>query len=514
MSQVLLQPLLSSFSSYRILYERLSIVPPSPNPQDHLPLPSTTTVPPQQTGSRPVLTNHHHREIRDHSASLDPDQVHSLQEHTRPQGNLRVPSGPDPRSLPVLDNSIASAVAPSPHMSLHSPRRISSGHDSGTRHHLPTMGQMPPVHQYENTRGHPHSNSHASPPIHHSHPPSSHTRNRSHSSSHSYIPPHSYRGGGPTHRHQFPEGLPPAQQAMHSPPLSDRERPRRNDHHEYAPQGDPHAYGHRQPHHQMSPRTQTTEGRSSDRLHSHQRMGSVYNRESPHDRRRELERESDWEIEERRRRDPRTFHFGTEAAPHIHEAIPNSYSPPPSHKSRPPSDRGNFDHHAAFRGREDQGYYQDIHAPSAYPRLSRSGTPASGSASGSGAGITEVPSRPDSRAQYHERASFRLRPVSQPNEDNDFIHDDGRLHNRTSTDRGAAGVGGGSNFATPEQSRTPLDSRKRTRNDIDSDNDVGDGPSGLYSTGRLQEDRGSKRYHREHPRPSVDNHEDNRKGSS
>ena len=489
-------------------------MPPSPNLQDRLPLPPTTVVPPQQTASRPVPTSHHHREMQDHSASLDPDQVHPLQEHIRLQGNPRAPPGPDARSLPVLDNSIASAVAPSPHMSLHSPRRISSGLDSSGRHHLPTMGQMPPVHHYENTRGHPHPNSHVSPPIH---SPSSHTRNRSPSRSH--IPPQSYRSGGTGHRHQFAESLPPAQQTLHSPPLSERERSRRNDHHDYVgPQGEPHVYDHRQPHHQLSPRTQSTEGRS-DRLHAHQRLGSTYsNREGPHDRRRESERESDWELEERRRRDPRTILFGTEAAPPVHEAIPNSYSPPPSHKTHSAPDRGNYDHHVASRSREDQGYYQDIHAPSGYPRLSRSGTPASGSGSGSGAGVTEVPSRPDSRAQYHERdrprSSFRLRPVSQPNEDIDFVHEDGRLQNRASTDRGT-GVAGGSNFAMSEQNRTSLDSRKRSRNDVDSDNDVGDGPAGgPYSTGRVQEDRSSKRYHREHPRQSVDNHEDSRKSSS
>ena len=287
------------------------------------------------------------------------------------------------------------------------------------------------------------------------------------------------------------------------------------------PQGEFHPYDHRQPHHQLSPRTQTIDGRSSDRLHAHQhqRLGAYNSREGPHDRRREPERESDWELEERRRRDPRSVLFGTE--PLGHEGIPNSYSPPPPHKSRPSPDRGHYELHTASRSREDQGYYQDIHAPSGYPRLSRSGTPASGSGSGSGAGVTEVPSRPDSRAQYHERdrprSFFRLRPVSQPNEDIDFVHEDGRLQNRTSTDRGAAGVPGSSHFAMPEQSRTPLDSRKRSRNDVDSDNDVGDGPSGgngPFSTGRLQEDRSSKRYHREHPRQSVDNHEDGRESSS
>lgn len=482
-------------------------MPPSPNLQDRLPLPQTTAVPPQQTASRPVPASHH-------STSLDPDQVHSIQEHVRSQGNPRVPSGPDPRSLPVLDNSIASAVPPS-HMSLHSPRRISSGHDNGGRHHLPAMGPMPPAHQYENTRAHPHNNSHASSPIHHSHPPSSHTRNRSPSRSH--IPLQSYRGGGTSHRHQFPESLPPAQQTLHSPPLSERERSRRNDHHDYVgPQGEFHAYDHRQPHHQLSPRTQPIDGRPSDRLHTHQRLGAYSSREGPHDRRREPERESDWELEERRRRDPRSVLFGSET--HGHEPIPNSYSPPPPHKSRLSPDRGHYELHAASRSREDQGYYQDIHAPSGYPRLSRSGTPASGS---SGAGPTEIPSRPDSRAQYHERdhprSFFRLRPVSQPSDDIDFVHEDGRLQNRASSDRSAAVATSGSHFAMSEQSRTPLDSRKRSRNDVDSDNEVGDGPSGgagPFSTGRLQEDRSSKRYHREHPRQSVDNHEDGRESSS
>ena len=445
-------------------------MPPSPNLQDRLPLPPTTAVPPQQTASRPVPTSHH-------SAALDPDQVHSLQEHVRSQGNPRVPSGPDPRSLPVLDNSIASAVAPS-HMSLHSPRRISSGHDSGGRHHLPTMGPMPPVHQYENTRALPHSNSHASPPIHHAHPPSSHTRNRS--PSRSQIPVQSYRGSG-SHRHHYPESLQPAQQTLHSPPLSERERSRRNDHHDYVgPQGEFHAYDYRQPHHHLSPRTQTIDGQSSDRLHPHQRLGAYNNREVPHDRRREPERESDWELEDRRRRDPRSILFGTE--PLVHEAIPNSYSPPPPHKSRSSPDRGHYELHAASRSREDQGHYQDIHAPSGYPRLSRSGTPASGSGSGSGAGVTaEVPSRPVSRARYHDRdgprSFFRPRPVSRPKEDIDFVHEDGRLPTRASTDRGAAGVPGGNHFAMSEQSRTPLDSRKRSRNDVDSDNDAGDGAS-------------------------------------
>lgn len=144
--------------------------------------------------------------------------------------------------------------------------------------------------------------------------------------------------------------------------------------------------------------------------------------------------------------------------------------------------------------------------------ISRSGSPGSGSGSGSGIGAGDVPSRPDSRTQYYEadRArSFRLRPVNQPTEEVDFVHEDGRSISR---DRGG---GGGGNFPLPEQSRSSLETRKRTRHDmeLDSENDVADGPAGggVYSSGRPVEDRGSKRYHREHRR-SVDNQEDTRMG--
>ena len=148
--------------------------------------------------------------------------------------------------------------------------------------------------------------------------------------------------------------------------------------------------------------------------------------------------------------------------------------------------------------------------------LSRSGTPGSGSGSGSGIGIGDGPSRPDSRTQFydHDRPrSYRLRPVNQPNEDVDFVHEDGRSQSR---DRGSGGGGG----AFPsEQSRPSLESRKRSRNDmeIDAENDVADGPAGaerISYIGHMPEDRGSKRYHhRDHPSRGVDSQEDDRMGS-
>ncbi|KDR83994.1 hypothetical protein GALMADRAFT_236551 [Galerina marginata CBS 339.88] len=496
-----------------VLYERLSIVPPSPNMQDRLALPPTHPVMsgPPQPSSRPVSGSHQHREMRDHPSSMDPDQVHNLQEHIRPQGNPRVATGPDGRPVPVMDNSMGSAAALSPHMSVNSPRRISGGHDSG-RHHLPPMAQLPPVqHQY---------NSHGSPPLAHAHPSSSHSRNRSHSSSRSRsqnVPPQSYRAPG-QQQHHYPESLPPVHhQPMHSPPLSERERPRRGDPHEYVgSHAESHGYDRHPTHLPASPRTHSSEARSSSRIHSHQRLGpgTYITREEYHDKQREQEREREWERERDRNREYSRSREMTSS--HMH-------SPPHSvHRSRSQIDRGDYDPHVPPRSRDEPAYYHDTHAPSGYPRLTRSDTPGSGSASGSGGGVADVPSRPDSRSQYYERdqarAPYRLRPVAQPTEDVDFVHEDGRSQPRA--DRGAVSGGGGGNFPASEQNqnRPSLDSRKRSRNDmdVDSDNDVGDGPSTggtLYSSGRLQEDRGSKRYHREHTRRSVDNHhEDSRMG--
>jgi len=143
--------------------------------------------------------------------------------------------------------------------------------------------------------------------------------------------------------------------------------------------------------------------------------------------------------------------------------------------------------------------------------LSRSGSPGSGSGSGSGIGVGEGPSRPDSRTQYydHDRTrSYRLRAVNHPKEDMEVAHEDGRSASR---DRG--GSGGGA-FPLADQRGRSMELRKRNDNemDIDSENDVGDGASGhVYPSGRMAEDRGSKRYHRD-PHRTLESHE-NRMGA-
>lgn len=231
-----------------------------------------------------------------------------------------------------------------------------------------------------------------------------------------------------------------------------------------------------------------------------------------------MEREREWEREQRERDRNRDYNRSLEMnSSHMH-------SPPLSvHRSHSQIDRGDYESHVPPRSREEQAYYHDSLAPSGYPRLSRSDTPGSGSASGSGAGAADVPSRPDSQSQYYERSdrarsSYRLRPVPQLNEDIEYTREEGR--SQTLVDRApVAGGGGGGNFSVSEHNHPSLESRKRGRGDmdVDSDNDVGDRPpteGAVYASGRLQEDRGSKRYQREHPRRSLDDHEEARMGPS
>ncbi|KAF9534678.1 hypothetical protein CPB83DRAFT_209605 [Crepidotus variabilis] len=582
-----------------ILYERLSTVPPSPNLQDRHPLPPTHPVsglpPPLQPPSRSVPPGHQYREIRDHPSGLDLDQgpPHPPSEHVRSHGGSnsrhdpRMAQGMDPRPLPAHDNPVAvvGGAASSPHLHVHSPRRVPSGHEGNASRHaqqqqLPPMGQLPPVHQYEDSRG---SSLRGSPPPQLHHPSSGgHSRNQSHSSPRSHSRSNqpqaeSYRSGrgpppgsGHSH-HQYPESLPPVQQPLHSPSLSERDRPlpRRSEHHhphqlhphEYvSSHGDPHPYDrHQQPH----PSTESSRAAvSSSRMHPHQRLGpgTYITRDDypahenntaqkphvqPQHRERDLEREREWERERDRARDysrGELYSPHRSRPPHIqsqtatgagehHVSGSNSASrtratgpPPPLPPSGPPSGGGAVDDRDA-----GQPYYPaEMHGSSReYPRLSsRDDTPGSGSASGSvGAGGTDTPSRPDSpRSQYYERdrtrnSSYRARTGIHPN-DAELPppgHTPPPLAPANTAGGGAPG-GSGSNTdfsSLPEhQQRIPaLESRKRSRNEmeVDSDDDVaGDGGSvggreggggygGAGSGGRLQpqDDRGSKRYHRE-----------------
>ncbi|KAG6889234.1 hypothetical protein C0992_005929 [Termitomyces sp. T32_za158] len=325
---------------------------------------------------------------------------------------------------------------------MHSPPRRSSGdtgHESRHMQHMP-----PPL-----PGSHGNSRPHVSPTMHHTRSHSS-TRSRAHQQS--YIP---------AHPHQYPEALPPV---MHSPPIQERDRSRRHDNHDV-----PHADLH--PHSRLSsfmPRLSPPP--DSRRVHGHPPMSP-----GPPNSRDDYDYQRDYEHERSHSRD-----LGR------NRDVSNSIvSPSMSHHTRQSFGRGDI------RVRDE--YYAGPHG--GYAPHSRSGSPVSGSGSGIGngsggnVGVGGDISRPDSRHYYepHERSSstraFKLRPVNPPNEEMDFVHEDGR-----SRDRGAA-------FEV---------SRKRGRNEMDVDDDVVD-----YTTGRVLEDR-DKRY-REHRR-SIDNQDDVRIG--
>lgn len=332
-----------------------------------------------------------------------------------------------------IDSPMAPGALP------HGPRR---GSASGPEpRQLQFMQHLPPV-QQDGHRGH--APIHSSPHMHH--PNASHDRARSPSRSRGHPPPVYH-----PHPQQYPD-IPQAQQhPLHSPPLSDRGHSRRHDIHELTA-----SHGRHQ--NSIPPLSPSSDARTT-RIHNHQRLGpgTYINRDEMAER----ERERDWERERERGR-PRDTHMRT---------------PPIVHRPRPATDRTEYPDPHASRRRDDQSYFTERRA------YSRSNSV--GSASGS-----EPPSRPDSRTQLYDAdrsRAYRLRPVTQT-EEVDFVHEDGRPQSR---DRNGGGGGG----YVPEQSRPPLDSRKRSRNDMDVD-DADDGPPGpMYSRHSDSESRGSKRYH-------------------
>ncbi|TEB35741.1 hypothetical protein FA13DRAFT_1811414 [Coprinellus micaceus] len=472
-----------------ILYERLSQPHNSPLLQDRgsLPLPSSTSGgPPHQASAA-----HHPRDSRDHSASAEPDQPNpGYQEYNpRTRGPPDHPPPPEGRPVSVIDKP---GVAHSPHMQLsRSPQRPPAEQDG--RQRIPLSRQLPSMQD-----SYPPRSSHASPPRDRDYPPPSHVRTRSQSSSRS----RSHQVQNQTYRDsQYPE---PMQPQGFSPPLSERERSRQSDMRSMpTSQGEPHG----RPHHSslapLSPRSSTSDLRA--RVHPHQRMGpgTYINRDAEYsERHRDLDRDRDWEQHERER-------------PPNREMPASMYSPHSAPRNRAPIERPDYpDHHMTPREEHPPPHAYEAPPPRPY-LVPRSDTPGSASASGSGAGgPNDDSSRPDSRTQYyeHDRAgragSFRLRPVIQPGPSEDsigFVHEDGR--SRTTA------TSGGGNYPETEQAH---ESRKRSRNDMDVDgeDDVG-APPGLYSTGRLQDDRGSKRYQRERQsRRSIDANEESRAGSS
>ncbi|KAF8559179.1 hypothetical protein OG21DRAFT_1474565 [Imleria badia] len=474
-----------------VLYERLSAVPPSPD-LGHASLPPMHAGP----GVPP-----HAQQKPDINETNTPDYVH-------PSGNIRVISGPDGRPVQVSDGPIGPGVAP-PHgvSAAHMSRRGSaSGHDS---RQLPPLSQLTPVQHLEHPRSHAQSQPHTSHL--HSHSNGSDSRSRPHSSSHSRQgPPQGYHQGTIPHPQQYP---PDSVLSGQSPPLGhERERSRRYDSHERSSHtGDAYPHGrhqiaHASPHSTiMSP---TSARGSTTRVHSHQRVGpgtSINHADFEHER--DLERERNWSRQREHDYDRETPRDYTNSAPPVRN------SPPPHLRPRLERD---YQDHPSYRLREEQMYLREPIGPGVYGRTSRSDTP------GSGSGSAEAQTRSDAHSQYYDRERQRpyapreLNQPQAPNEDIDFVHEDGRSHNR---DRERGG-----SYIPPEQHRPPLEpSRKRSRNDMDieeddvvsvpGDSSGGGGDSSLrYGGSHRTDDRGSKRLHQEgyggHDEPEEEHSDD------
>lgn len=176
---------------------------------------------------------------------------------------------------------------------------------------------------------------------------------------------------------------------------------------------------------------------------------------------------------------------------------PTSHLPSPLlHRSRSALERGEHPEHLS-RTREDPCYYHEG-PPSTYAIHHHPDSP------GPGSGLGQ---RPDHSYGTERSRSYRLRPVNQPHDDDEYMHaEDGRSQ-----------IAGGGSVAPPPQepprASTEL-SRKRSRNEMDVDSDPepeiasGTGNPG-YIGGRLSDDRSTKRYHL--PR-NIGNHEDSRIG--
>ncbi|KAG8218537.1 hypothetical protein J3R82DRAFT_4176 [Butyriboletus roseoflavus] len=410
-----------------VLYERLSAVPPSPDLHAHAPLPPMHPgpgVPPQPAQQIPGSGQHRDPRNMDNNDPNTPDYVH-------PSGNIRVVSGPDGRPVQVSDAPIGPGVAPShvvppAHMSR---RGSASGHDS---RQLPPLSQLTPVQHLEHPRSHAPSQPHTSHL--HSHSNGSDTRSRPHSSSHSRGQvPQGYHQGGIPHPQQYPSDSVPSGQGMQSPPLGhERERSRRHDTYERSSHsGDPYPHGRHQMAH-ASPHSTivspTSARGSTTRVHNHQRIGpatSINHPDFEHER--DLERERNWSRQ-------REHDYDRETPRDYTNSVPVRNSPPPHLRSRSERD---YQDHPSYRLREEQMYLREPIGPGVYGRSSRSDTP------GSGSGSVEAQPRSDAHSQYYDRERQRpyaprgINQAQAPNEDIDFVHEDGRSHNR---DRDRGGI--------------------------------------------------------------------------
>ncbi|KAG5648845.1 hypothetical protein DXG03_000194 [Asterophora parasitica] len=452
-----------------ILYERLAGTPTPVDVQARHggppPMHQAPGAPPHPLFSR-SHSGGHYQEID--SSHLSMEYERPMADYPPPHDRARMVSGPDGRPVSVMA-SVGPGVAPPSHVSgIHSPPRRSSGvQGQESSRHVQPLPSMPP--------------------------PGNHGHSRPHQ--------------------QYPEGPVPVSQLVQSPPLLERERSRRHENHEsIGSHGDLHQARHLSSYMpRMSP---PPDGRSSTRVHNHQRVSPGPYRDDPYDRQSVMDNDRERDRRDRDAGPVRRDRERDRSRDVVRNRDAHMVSPQSGHRSRPPIDRGDYaESLGSSRIRDEPVYYRDP-PPGAggYAIHSRSASPVSGSGSGSGkGGAVDGPSRPDDSRHYYEphdrTRSYRLHPTNPPNEEMDFVHEDGR--SLSSRDRGDRSGGGGGNFPPPEQSRSSLESRKRGRNDMDVDSDdAGEGP--VYGSGRGPEDRG-KRYHREHRR-SLDNVEDGRMG--
>ena len=431
-------------------------MPPSPDVHDH------QTLPPIHTRSGPGIPPSHSvphsqqpRDPREYPTTMDQNDPAHM-EYMRSHGNNRVVSGVEGRPIPLSETPIGPGVAPPSHgiPVLHASKRASgSAHDSSRQ--LPPLPPLPHVQHFDPSRVHSHPISHSMPSPHmHQHPSSPHGHNRSTSSS---SRPRSHLGPYMTGHGQYAsDTLPSVQHVIQGPSITgerDRDRSRRHDVHEHSGSHSDH-HGRHSENSSYGPPAET---RTSARMHTHQRAGPVtYSNRNDEHNDREFEKERD-----------RGHDIGPDRE--YNNSSARTHSPPIIHRSLSAVERREYlDQPPASRLREHDGL--------GYTIYSRSGTPGSGSGSGSGHGAGDV-APPETRPFYdNDRVRYSL-----PHPD--FTHEDGRR---------SGGEGG--NGSLHERNQPSLDSRKRSRDDMDVDgeNDVGEhseeGDAGL-------EERGSKRFH-------------------
>ncbi|KZT24593.1 hypothetical protein NEOLEDRAFT_1135025 [Neolentinus lepideus HHB14362 ss-1] len=423
---------------------------------------------PQQIGVHP--------QAFEHSRPVDPNDVYS--EYVRAHEGARLVPGQDGRPVPVSEGIMGPGVAPPSHAPSRHSRR-DSGHALESQRQLPPL---PPL-QLEQPLAHGHAHHHSS----HSQSGSSRSDSRSHSRSRGRqeLPPPQMHPTGPGQPPQqlAVDSLPPLHHALHPAEMSpERERSRRYDTQEFAIPH-PHSHSRTPPHVELhSPSLLAPEGQlpspssskgTSGRIHNHQRVGPGANINRMH---RPRESERDWE----REREPDL----ARDAP-----TPRVPTPPYAVRHRQSREREGDDRDylptSRLRGEQTDRDLSDRHDSRGG---SGSGSPASADARTSAGESLSQPASQVTEVSHERQRSYPHRsgnpPIPDPEQERGPVLDD-------------------------HSARSSLDSRKRSRDDmeVDSDNGAdssrGTGDSGdARNGGYVSDDRRSKRVHPDNGSPA------------